>query len=140
MNNHLLSAQTRCSHEAKQVETVSVTFWGTGLPLRELLHVDDLGEACVFALECWQSEAGEPPHLNVGTGADCAIRKRADAVAEATGSPGENIWDNSKHHGTPKKQLNVIPLAALGWRARIPLAEGLANTVVYNSFHCTMRN
>jgi GDP-L-fucose synthase len=98
--------------------------------MREFLHVDDLGEACVFALERWQPQAGDPPHLNVGTGVDLTIRELAEQVAAATGYPGEIIWDTSKPDGTPKKQLDVTRLAALGWRARIPLVEGLASTVV----------
>jgi GDP-L-fucose synthase len=115
-----------------------VSCWGTGSPLREFLHVDDLGEACVFALEHWdpaspeapRDAAGEPlAFLNVGTGVDLTIRQLAEAVAEATGFQGEIHWDASKPDGTPKKQLDVSRLAALGWRARIPLAEGLRSTV-----------
>lgn len=106
-----------------------MTCWGTGTPLREFLHVDDLGEACVFALERWQPGPEDPPFLNVGTGVDLTIRALAEAVAEATGYQGEILWDTSKPDGIPKKQLDVSRLAALGWRARIPLAQGLASTV-----------
>jgi GDP-L-fucose synthase len=91
--------------------------------------VDDLGEACVFALESWQPGSDDPPHFNVGTGVDLTIRELAEQVAKATGYPGEIIWDTSKPDGTPKKQLDVSRLANLGWRARIPLAEGLVSTV-----------
>jgi GDP-L-fucose synthase len=129
MNSHVLPALIRRFHEAKQAGAASVTCWGTGSPLREFLHVDDLGEACVFSLERWQPGQENPPHLNVGTGVDCTIRELAEAVAEATGYTGEILWDSSKPDGTPKKQLDVSRLAALGWRARIPLAEGLASTV-----------
>jgi GDP-L-fucose synthase len=97
--------------------------------LREFLHVDDLGEACVFALEHWQPGPEEQQFLNVGTGVDLTIRELAEAVAEATGFQGEIRWDASKPDGTPKKQLDVSRLAELGWRARIPLAEGLRSTV-----------
>ncbi len=115
-----------------------MTYWGTGRPLREFLHVDDLGEACVFALQHWdpsgpdapRDAAGEPlTFLNVGTGVDLSIQELAQAVAEAVGYRGAISWDISKPDGTPKKQLDVSRLAGLGWRARIPLAEGLVSTV-----------
>ena len=137
-NSHVLPALIRRFHEAAERGDASVTCWGSGSPLREFLHVDDLGEACVFALEHWdpaapqapKDEAGEPlPFLNVGTGVDLTIRELAEAVAQATGFHGEIVWDRSKPDGTPKKQLDVSRLAQLGWRARIPLAEGLSSTV-----------
>jgi GDP-L-fucose synthase len=128
-NSHVLPALIRRFHEAAEAQAPSVTCWGTGTPLREFLHVDDLGEACVFALEHWQPAAEELQFLNVGTGVDLSIRELAEAVAAATGFQGEIHWDSSKPDGTPKKQLDVSRLAALGWRARIPLAEGLASTV-----------
>ena len=106
-----------------------MTCWGTGTPLREFLHVDDLGEACVFALEHWQPSPEELQFLNVGTGVDLTIRELAEAVAAATGYRGQILWDTSKPDGTPKKQLDVSRLAALGWKARIQLADGLASTV-----------
>ena len=83
----------------------------------------------MFALECWQPGPEDPPILNVGTGVDLTIGVLAEAVAEATGYRGEILWDTSKPDGTPRKQLEVSRLAALGWRARIPLAQGLASTV-----------
>jgi len=128
-NSHVLPALIRRFHEAAERGDASVTCWGTGTPLREFLHVDDLGEACVFALEHWQPTADQLQHLNVGTGVDLTIRELAEAVAEATGFRGSITWDASKPDGTPKKQLDVSRLAALGWRARIPLREGLRDTV-----------
>jgi GDP-L-fucose synthase len=128
-NSHVLPALIRRFHEAAEAQAPSVTCWGTGTPLREFLHVDDLGEACVFALEHWQPGPEELQHLNVGTGVDLTIRELAEAVAAATGYTGEIRWDKSKPDGTPKKQLDVSRLAKLGWRARIPLAEGLASMV-----------
>ena len=128
-NSHVLPALIRRFHEATVSGEPRVTCWGTGSPLREFLHVDDLGEACVFALERWQPAAAELQHLNVGTGLDLSIKALAESVAEATGYQGDILWDTSKPDGTPKKQLDVGRLAALGWRARIPLAEGLASTV-----------
>ena len=129
-NSHVLPALIRRFHEAAEAQSPSVTCWGTGTPLREFLHVDDLGEACVFALEHWQPGPDEQQFLNVGTGVDLTIRELAEAVAEATGFQGEILWDASKPDGTPKKQLDVSRLAALGWRSRIPLGEGLRSTVV----------
>ena len=128
-NSHVLPALIRRFHEAASAQAPSVTCWGTGTPLREFLHVDDLGEACVFALEHWQPAADVMPFLNVGTGIDLSIRRLAEAMAAATGFAGSINWDPTKPDGTPKKQLDVSRLAALGWRARIPLAEGLASTV-----------
>ena len=128
-NSHVLPALIRRFHEAAEANTPTVTCWGTGSPLREFLHVDDLGEACVFALELWQPGPEELQFLNVGTGVDLTIRELAEQVATATGYQGTIEWDATKPDGTPKKQLNVSRLAELGWRARIPLAEGLASTV-----------
>jgi GDP-L-fucose synthase len=129
-NSHVLPALIRRFHEAAQAKAPSVTCWGTGTPLREFLHVDDLGEACVFALEHWQPGPEDLQFLNVGTGVDLSIHALAESVAEATGFLGEIHWDTSKPDGSPKKQLDVSRLEALGWRARIPLAEGLKSTVV----------
>jgi len=128
-NSHVLPALIRRFHEAVEANAPSVTCWGTGNPLREFLHVDDLGEACVFALEHWQPGPDDQQFLNVGTGVDLTIRELAEAVAAATGFRGEIHWDVSKPDGTPKKQLDVSRLAELGWRARIPLVEGLRSTV-----------
>jgi GDP-L-fucose synthase len=128
-NSHVLPALIRRFHEAAETKAPSVTCWGTGTPLREFLHVDDLGEACVFALEQWQPGPEELQFLNVGTGVDLTIRALAEAVAAATGFQGEIHWDASKPDGTPKKQLDVSRLVAFGWQARIPLAEGLRSTV-----------
>jgi len=137
-NSHVLPALIRRFQEAADSHAASVTCWGSGTPLREFLHADDLGEACVFALEHWDPAAADAPSddqgvplafLNVGTGVDLTIRELAEAVAAATGFQGEIHWDSSKPDGTPKKQLDVSRLAALGWRARIPLAEGLQQAV-----------
>jgi len=129
INSHVLPALIRRFHEAAEAQAPSVTCWGTGSPLREFLHVDDLGEACVFALEHWQPAPEALQFLNVGTGVDLPILELAEAVAAATGYQGEIQWDASKPDGTPKKKLDVSRLAALGWQARIPLAEGLTSTV-----------
>ena len=137
-NSHVLPALIRRFHEAAVRDDASVTCWGTGTPLREFLHIDDLGEACVFALERWDPSAEGAPldghgvplqFLNVGTGVDLTIRELAEAVAVATGFKGQILWDATKFDGTPKKQLDVSRLAALGWRVGIPLDEGLGDTV-----------
>ena len=83
----------------------------------------------MFALEHWSPTASELSYLNVGTGVDLSIRELAEAVATAIGYQGDIHWDTSKPDGTPKKQLDVSRLAKLGWRANIPLAKGLENTV-----------
>ena len=128
-NSHVLPALIRRFHEAAEAQRSTVTCWGTGTPLREFLHVDDLGEACVFALERWQPGPDALQFLNVGAGADLSIRELAEAVAQATGFKGEILWDTSKPDGTPRKLLDVSRLAAMGWRARISLGQGLASTV-----------
>gem|GEM_PF-4154566 len=139
-HSHVLPALIRRFLEAALAKAPSVTCWGTGTPLREFLHVDDLGKACVFALERWQPGPQELQFLNVGTGVDLTIRKLAEAVAAATGFAGSLEWDTTKPDGTPKKQLDVSRLAALDWRARIPLAEGLAATVAeFASSDCARR-
>ena len=127
-NSHVLPALIRRFYEAKESGAESVTCWGTGSPMREFLHVDDLGEACVFALENWQPSSDELQYLNVGTGIDLTIKKLAESVAEAIGFEGEIIWDHSKHDGTPKKQLSVVNLKNLGWSSSISLEIGLKDT------------
>lgn len=127
-HSHVLPALIRRFHEAKLAGAEQVVCWGTGTPRREFLHVDDLAEAAVFCLERWQPAADEPQFLNVGTGEDLPIRELAELVARSVGFRGTIAWDTSKPDGTPRKLLDVSRLAALGWRARIPLAEGLAST------------
>ena len=138
INSHVLPAFIRRFHEAAEAKAESVTCWGTGSPMREFLHVDDLGDACVFALENWSALLSNAPiddqgnplaFLNVGTGVDLTIKDLAEAVAKAVGFRGSIHWDKSKPDGTPKKQLDVSRLEGMGWRARVPLNEGLQSTV-----------
>ena len=131
-NSHVLPALVRRFHEAKEAGAKSVTCWGTGSPLREFLHVDDLGEACFFALKQWKPVGDDPSFLNVGTGVDLTIRALAESVAKATGYRGQILWDSSKPDGTPKKQLDVSRLQMMGWTASIPLEQGL--TMAYQDF------
>ena len=136
--SHVLPAMIRRFHEAKQNNTESVSCWGTGTPLREFLHADDLGEACVFALENWSALSEDAPldsegkplaFLNVGTGIDLSIRELAEQVAAAVGFNGSIHWDHTKPDGTAKKLLDVSRLSGMGWSARISLSEGLVSTV-----------
>ena len=133
-NSHVLPALIRRFHEAKEGGLESVTCWGTGSPMREFLHVDDLGKACVFALENWSAldqdaprdDQGKPlAFLNVGMGVDLTIKELAEQIAAVVGFEGTIEWDTSKPDGTPKKQLEVSRMNELGWNAQIPLAEGL---------------
>ena len=133
-NSHVLPALLRRFHEAKIRGDASVTCWGSGSPLREFLHADDLGAACVFALEHWsaladdapKNDAGQPlAFLNVGTGVDLTIRSLAEQIAAVVGFAGDLLWDTTKPDGTPKKQLDVSRLQAMGWSASMPLSEGL---------------
>ena len=135
-NSHVMAALIRRFHEAVESKAPSVTCWGTGTPLREFLHVDDLGEACVFALENWRPGPDELQYLNVGTGIDLSIKELAYLVAKTVSYEGDIQWDSSKPDGTPRKQLDVSRLGGMGWRAAIPLAEGLAKT--YAAFHETL--
>jgi len=135
-NSHVMAALIRRFHEAKESNAASVTCWGTGTPRREFLHVDDLGEACVFALENWCPGLDELQFLNVGTGIDLSIKELAYLVAKTVGYEGDIQWDSSKPDGTPRKQLDVSKLVTMGWRAAIPLAEGLGKT--YASFKATL--
>jgi GDP-L-fucose synthase len=128
-NSHVLPALIRRFHEAAESNASAVTCWGTGSALREFLHVDDLGEACVFTLERWQQEKNQPSFLNVGTGVDITIRELSEAIAEATCYRGDILWDTSKPDGTPKKQLDISRLSSLGWEPKISLHEGLIQTV-----------
>ena len=127
-HSHVLPALIRRFHEAKQSGAGRVVCWGTGSPRREFLHVDDLADAVVFCLEQWQPGSEEIQHLNVGTGEDLPIRELAEKVAATVGYDGVIEWDTTKPDGTPRKLLDVSRLAALGWRARIGIDEGLAST------------
>ena len=146
-HSHVMAALIRRFRQAAaqpgQGAGGSVSCWGTGAPRREFLHVDDLAEAAVFCLEHWDPAAAGAPrgrgpdgadlgpltHLNVGTGVDLTIAELAAAVARACGYRGTITWDPSRPDGTPRQLLDVSRLSALGWRARIPLAEGLARTI-----------
>lgn len=120
----MIPALMRRMHEARVSGREEVVVWGTGTPRREFLHVDDLADAAVHLA---QVHVGEAP-VNVGTGRDLTIAELARAMMEVTGFRGRVTYDRSKPDGTPRKLLDVTRLARLGWRAKIGLREGLADT------------
>jgi len=123
-NSHVLPALIRKFHEAKLANAAAVVAWGTGSPMREFLHVDDLADACAFLLRLPQP----PDWINVGTGTDVTIRELTETVREVVGFAGKIEWDASKPDGTPRKLMDVSKLRSLGWSARIGLRDGIART------------
>ncbi|MDP9989352.1 GDP-L-fucose synthase [Arthrobacter oryzae] len=123
--SHVLPALIRRYDEAAKSGQTSVTNWGTGSPMREFLHVDDLADACLHLLENYDG----PSQVNVGTGSDVTIKELATIVAAAVGYTGEIMWDTSKPDGTPRKLLDVSKLAEAGWKSSISLEEGIGSTV-----------
>lgn len=126
-NSHVLPALIRKMHEAKENNAPSVTLWGTGTPMREFLHVDDLASACLFLMDEYIGNDA----INVGTGTDVTIKELALIIKEAVGYQGELVFDTSKPDGTPRKLLDVSKLRGLGWQARIDLKTGISNTLVW---------
>jgi GDP-L-fucose synthase len=122
-NSHVLPALIRRLSEAASRGEPTVTVWGTGSPRREFLHADDLAAACLVLLERYDDDAP----INVGIGVDITIRELAELVADVVGFTGELVFDPSKPDGTPRKVLDVSRIAALGWRPRIPLRDGIAD-------------
>lgn len=120
-NSHVLPAMIRRFHEAKRAGLPSVTIWGSGMPRREFLHVDDLADACFFLMQHY-NEAG---FVNIGTGEDVSILELAQMVRQIVGFEGEIKNDLSKPDGTPRKLMDVSKLTAFGWKARIELGEGI---------------
>jgi GDP-L-fucose synthase len=127
-DSHVLPALIRRFHEAKLAAAAEVEAWGTGSPLREFLHVDDLAEACAFLLQI----ENPPDLINIGTGAEISIKALTEKVASVVGYAGRIVWDTSKPDGTPRKLMDVSRLAKLGWSASIKLEDGLKQT--YASF------
>ena len=125
--SHVLPAFIRRFVEAAESGASTVTLWGTGSPLREFLHVDDLAQAVVIASEKYDSSL----HLNIGSGEDLSIKELAHTVARAAGFSGEIQWDASKPDGTPRKVLDVSRIKALGWKPTITLEEGIASTIAW---------
>ena len=132
-NSHVIPALMRRIHEAKEQGASEVVIWGSGKPMREFLHVDDMAAASVFVMELDDDtyrDHTQPmlSHINVGTGVDCTIRELAETLCRVVGFDGELVFDTSKPDGTPRKLLDVSRLRRLGWTASIPLETGLDGT------------
>ncbi len=137
-NSHVVPAMIRRFIDAKRENNSSVVCWGTGTPLRELLHVDDLAKACVFALEKWNPSHKDSPkislneeltYLNVGSEDEISIKDLAILIAEIVGYKGAIIWDKNKPDGTPRKKLNYEKFKKIGWETSIDLKQGLIQTI-----------
>jgi len=121
VNSHVLPAMIRKFHEAKEKGASEMTLWGTGSPMREFLHADDLAEACLFLMENYN----ESELVNIGTGEDVMIKNLAALVKQIIGFQGEIVWDSSKPDGTPRKLMDVSKLHGLGWHHKIALEDGI---------------
>ena len=135
-NSHVIPALLRRFHEAVQSGSEEMVVWGSGTPMREFLHVDDMAAACVHIMELDHATyaANTQPmlsHINVGTGIDCTIRELAETIARVTGFTGRLVFDASKPDGTPRKLLDVSRLASLGWKATTSLEDGLRSTYAW---------
>ena len=120
-HSHVLPALIRRFHEAKEAGAPSVTCWGDGSPLREFLYVDDLANLCVFLMNHYSGDET----VNAGSGKEISIRKLAEMVARVVDYRGEILWDTTKPNGTPRKLLDVSKAAALGWRYKTELEDGI---------------
>jgi GDP-L-fucose synthase len=133
-NSHVLPALMRKMHEARQAGKQEVVIWGSGRPMREFMHSDDMADACVYLMGLPEdayagltASASVAPLINVGTGVDQTITELAQSVAKAVGFTGRFVFDASKPDGTPRKLLDVSKLHACGWRPKISLEQGLAD-------------
>jgi GDP-L-fucose synthase len=126
-NSHVLPALIRRFHEAKVRGDESVTVWGSGTPRREFLHVDDLADAVLYLLHSYDGES----IVNIGWGEDLTIRELAEMVMSVIGYSGRLLFDPTKPDGTPRKLLDVSRLTGLGWRAKIPLKDGIERTYAW---------
>ena len=130
--SHVLPAMVRKFHEAKMKGSKEVVIWGTGKPRREFLHADDLADACLFLMDKF-NDAG---FVNIGVGEDIEIRELAELIRDIVGYKGGIVQDTSKPDGTPRKLMDVSKLHAMGWKARIPLREGIAGVYkIFSSGH-----
>lgn len=121
-NSHVLPALLRKFHEAKMNHEPEVVVWGSGNPLREFMHADDMADACVFLMKNYN----EPGFVNIGTGKDISIKDLAVMIKEITGFEGSIVFDASKPDGTPRKLMDVSRLKSMGWKASISLKDGIA--------------
>ena len=132
-NSHVLPALMARFHGAARDGAEEVVIWGSGTPRREFLHVDDMADACLFVLNLAKSTYRENTrpmlsHLNVGSGEDVSIAELARLLAKVTGFSGRISYDRSRPDGTPRKLLDVSRLAAMGWRSKIGLEQGIGRT------------
>jgi GDP-L-fucose synthase len=132
-NSHVIPALLRRFHEAKLAGLAEVVAWGSGKPMREFLHVDDMAAASIFVMELDQSTYADNTqnmlsHINVGTGVDCTIRELVETVSKVTGFEGNIAFDATKPDGAPRKLMDVSRLKDLGWQFSIDLEQGLANS------------
>ena len=132
-NSHVIPALIRRFHEAKLNNDPTVTAWGSGKPMREFLHVDDMAEASIFVMNLdsniYQQQTSRMlSHINVGTGTDCTIRELVETVAKVIGYQGQIVFDTTKPDGTPRKLMDVSRLERLGWKAKTSLETGLEIT------------
>jgi GDP-L-fucose synthase len=123
-SSHVMPALIRKFHEAKVSGGPEVTVWGSGKPMREFLHVDDCAAACLYLMEHYEAEG----IVNIGVGEDISIADLARLVGETVGYKGKIVYDSSKPDGTPRKLVDTARINGLGWRAGIPLEEGVKNT------------
>lgn len=124
VTSHVLPALMRKVHEAKLANAKSVTIWGTGIPKREFLHVDDMASACLYVMK----KEGFQEMVNIGSGDEVSIRELAEMMGEVVGFKGDIVYDSSKPDGTPRKLLDTSRLTQLGWKAEIKLKDGLRQT------------
>lgn len=127
-NSHVLPALIRKFHDAKMQQSPTVEVWGTGSPLREFLHVDDLAEACYFLMQHYN----EKDFVNVGCGEDLSIKSLAEMIRSIVGYQGDLIWNTDKPDGTPRKLMDVSKIKGMGWSPKINLEQGIAN--VYREY------
>jgi len=120
--SHVVPAMLRKMHEAKERGDTAVTLWGSGKPLREFLHVDDLADGLLFLMENYSGES----HVNIGVGKDISIRDLAETIREIVGYQGELVFDTSKPDGTPRKLVDTSRINGMGWKAMTGLRDGLA--------------
>ena len=123
-NSHVVPALVRRIHEAKRAHAKEVVIWGSGRPLREFLHVDDLADALLFLMRSYDGAE----MINIGSGQEVSIAELAQTIAGVVGYSGELRFNDSKPDGTPRKRLDATRLGELGWHARVPLEQGLRQT------------
>ena len=125
--SHVLPAMLRKFHEAKENNHADVLLWGTGTPKREFLHVDDLANAVIFALENKLEES----IYNVGSGTEISIAGLAELIQEITGHKGNIVWDQTKPDGTKRKLMDSSKLARIGWLCKIKLKQGIIKSNLF---------